>query len=311
MPTSDKGNKKYSPLGEIEGGFSLSGDEGASLFSIIIPHKGPQWQLDRCIASIPQRNDLQTIVINDDEGHGAGWARNQGLIQAKGEYVIFADSDDYFHPCFNEFLDSIKEETADLIYFNADSVEMESGKPSWRANHLNRIMRSNDSVWKERHLRFHFTEPWCKAVRMSLIKEHNIRFSESRILNDIYFSTLVGIHAKSIKAYTEKCYCVCNHANSTAKRKTEDRLLDYTRETAKANQLLARHNIKHHHSRMLRPMLSSLLHFRFRAAFRCWNEMRNCGYSTLSLLYYIARYPRDFIKLVIRKAQAGEFTQTK
>ena len=311
MPTSDKGNKKYSPSGEIEGGFSLSGDEGASLFSIIIPHKGPQWQLDRCITSIPQRNDLQKIVINDDKGHGAGWARNQGLIQAKGEYVIFADSDDYFHPCFNEFLDSIKEETADLIYFNADSVEMKSGKPSWRANHLNRIMRSNDSVWKERHLRFHFTEPWCKAVRMSLIKEHNIRFSESRILNDIYFSTLVGIHAKSIKAYTEKCYCVCNHANSTAKRKTEDRLLDYTRETAKANQLLARHNIKHHHSRMLRPMLSSLLHFRFRAAFRCWNEMRNCGYSTFSLLYYIARYPRDFIKLVIRKAQAGEFTQTK
>ena len=81
-------------------------------FSVIIPHKGPQWQLDRCVASIPQRDDLQTIVIHDEEGRGAGWARNQGLSQAEGSYVIFADSDDYFHPCFNDFLDSIKEETA-------------------------------------------------------------------------------------------------------------------------------------------------------------------------------------------------------
>ena len=301
MPTSDKSYINLSPSGETEGGF----------FSIIIPHKGPQWQLDRCVASIPKRDDLQTIVIYDDEGHGAGWARNQGLNKAEGQYVIFADSDDYFHPCFNEFLDKIKEETADVIYFNADSVEMNSGKPSWRANHLNRIMRSTDSVWKERHLRYHFTEPWCKAVRMSFIKEHGIRFNESRILNDIYFSTQVGIFAKSVKAYTEKCYCVCNHAGSTAKRKTGDRLLDYTRETAKANRLLAEHNIKRYHSRMLRPMMSSLVRLRFSSTYKHWKVMRDCGYSIPILLYYIARYPRDFMKLVIRKIQAGEFTQTK
>ena len=280
-------------------------------FSVIIPHKGPQWQLDRCIESIPQRDDLQTIVIRDEDGRGAGWARNQGLNQAEGKYVIFADSDDFFHPCFNAFLDSIKEEIADVVYFNADSIAMESGKPSWRANHLNRIMRSTDSVWQERHLRYHFTEPWCKAIRMSLIKENGIKFSESKILNDIYFSTQVGIFAKSIKAYTEKCYCVCNHSDSTAKRKTEDRLLDYTRETAKSNMLLDKYNIKRYHSRMLRPMMSSLFHFRLRPAYRCWKEMRKYGYSTPTLLYYIVRYPRDLMKLVIRKAQAGEFTQAK
>ena len=267
--------------------------------------------MDRCIESIPQRDDLQTIVIRDEDGRGAGWARNQGLCKAEGKYVIFADSDDFFHPCFNDFLDYIKEETADVIYFNADSVEMESGKPSWRTNHLNRIMRSKDSVWQERHLRYHFTEPWCKAIKLSFIKEYDIRFSESKILNDICFSTQVGIFAKSIKAYTEKCYCVCNHAGSTAKRKTEDRLLDYTRETAKANRLLAEHHVKRYHSRMLRPMISSLVHLRFHSTCKHWRVMRNCGYSTPTLLYYTLRYPRDLMKLVIRKAQAGEFSKAK
>ena len=286
-----------SPLGETEGG----------RFSIIIPHKGPQWQLDRCIESIPQRDDLQTIVIRDEDGYGAGWARNQGLDKAEGKYVIFADSDDFFHPCFNDFLDSIKEETADVIYFNADSIEMGSGKPSWRTNHLSRIMSSTDSAWQERHLRYHFTEPWCKAIRMSFIKEHGIRFNESKILNDIYFSTQVGIFAKSIKVYTEKCYCVCNHSDSTAKsKKTEEKMLDYTRETAKSNLLLAQYGIKRYHSRMLRPMMTSLSHLRLRSACKCWKEMRKCGYSSPILLYYMARYPRDLMKLIIRKAQAGE-----
>ena len=286
-----------SPSRETEGG----------RFSIIIPHKGPQWQLDRCIESIPQRDDLQTIVIRDEDGYGAGWARNQGLDKAEGKYVIFADSDDFFHPCFNDFLDSIKEETADVIYFNADSIEMGSGKPSWRTNHLSRIMSSTDSAWQERHLRYHFTEPWCKAIRMSFIKEHGIRFNESKILNDIYFSTQVGIFAKSIKVYTEKCYCVCNHSDSTAKsKKTEEKMLDYTRETAKSNLLLAQYGIKRYHSRMLRPMMTSLSHLRLRSACKCWKEMRKCGYSSPILLYYMARYPRDLMKLIIRKAQAGE-----
>ena len=91
MPTS---YINPSPSGETEGG----------RFSIIIPHKGPQWLLDRCVASVPQRDNLQIIVIHDEEGRGAGWARNQGLSKAEGSYVIFADSDDYFHPCFNDFL---------------------------------------------------------------------------------------------------------------------------------------------------------------------------------------------------------------
>jgi glycosyltransferase involved in cell wall biosynthesis len=286
---------------------SPSGDTEGGRFSIIIPHKGPQWQLDRCIESIPQRDDLQTIVIRDEDGYGAGWARNQGLDKAEGKYVIFADSDDFFHPCFNDFLDSIKEETADVIYFNADSIEMGSGKPSWRTNHLSRIMSSTDSAWQERHLRYHFTEPWCKAIRMSFIKEHGIRFNESKILNDIYFSTQVGIFAKSIKVYTEKCYCVCNHSDSTAKsKKTEEKMLDYTRETAKSNLLLAQYGIKRYHSRMLRPMMTSLSHLRLRSACKCWKEMRKCGYSSPILLYYMARYPRDLMKLIIRKAQAGE-----
>lgn len=278
-------------------------------FSIIIPHRGSETLLNRCVASIPKRDDVETIVIIDEEGRGAGWARNKGLVQAIGDYIIFADSDDFFHPCFNELLYKLKDETADVVYFNADSIVLGSGEPSWRANHLNRIMRSTDTAWRERHLRYYFTEPWCKAIRLSLIKEHNIQFSETRILNDIYFSTQVGIYAKEIKAYTEKCYCVRNHAGSTAKLSSDDRKLEATRETARANMLLRQYGVHHHHSRMLRPMASAILHGKLSLARQCWKEMRDMGYSNLKLMYYTFRYPYDVMKLIVRKTQSGEWNK--
>ena len=84
------------------------------LLTIIIPHKDTPTLLRRCIASIPNRKDIQTIVVDDhtenvkavrevqemfpavtfiykDKQVGAGFSRNTGLDKAEGEWIIFAD----------------------------------------------------------------------------------------------------------------------------------------------------------------------------------------------------------------------------
>lgn len=94
-------------------------------YSIIIPHKNTITLLRRCVESIPKRNDVQIIVIDDysdiisaeewnqfqqvyshvelylpEEGKGAGYARNIGLKHAKGKWIIFADADVFLRECF-------------------------------------------------------------------------------------------------------------------------------------------------------------------------------------------------------------------
>ena len=79
-------------------------------YSIIIPHKNNPDLLTRCLASIPQRDDLQIVVVDDNSdpsivdfdnfpikndeknivvfdksGKGAGRARNIGVEKASGE----------------------------------------------------------------------------------------------------------------------------------------------------------------------------------------------------------------------------------
>ena len=92
------------------------------LITVIIPHKNSIDLLHRCIESIPVYDDIEIIVIDDhsdlsesiweqfrgkykyveliltNEGKGAGYARNVGLGRARGEWLVFADADDYFYP---------------------------------------------------------------------------------------------------------------------------------------------------------------------------------------------------------------------
>ena len=97
--------------------------------NIIIPHHNTPALLQRCLDSIPDEDNISVIVVDDNsspelvdfdnfpgrertytkvfftkEGKGAGYARNIGLEHAEGEWVLFADSDDFFVSNFYEIV---------------------------------------------------------------------------------------------------------------------------------------------------------------------------------------------------------------
>ena len=114
-------------------------------YSIIIPHRNIPNLLQRLLCTIPQRNDMEVIIVDDNsdaehvdfehfpgieradtkvifdkKGGGGGYARNVGLTQATGKWVIFADSDDYFNYCLNDVLNDSLDSDSDIIYCKAN-----------------------------------------------------------------------------------------------------------------------------------------------------------------------------------------------
>lgn len=170
-------------------------------FSIIIPHKGTPDLLKRCLDSIPDRDDIQVIVVEDIWGKGAGFVRNQGLKRAIGKWLIFLDADDWVTEQFNSFLDFYVDSDADIVYFRPKSA---LGKSSERINHILRLFEKKD----EKLLRYMYITPWGKLIRRDLVVENGFCFDEVRWGNDAYFITQVATTAKRIVVSDEILYVV-------------------------------------------------------------------------------------------------------
>lgn len=195
------------------------------VYSIIIPHYNIPGLLMRCLDSIPVREDVQVIVVDDNspeadtyqerypslsrpylefyratKGGGAGYARNIGINLSKGEWLIFADADDYFVGNLSTILDTHKDDTADIIFFRSLCVMSDdTSKPSDRIGFLEAYIDQAIKTGDINLLRYQHIVPWGKLYRRSLILSNSIRFEEIPYSNDIVFCTLAGCKAKSIQ----------------------------------------------------------------------------------------------------------------
>lgn len=180
-------------------------------YSIIIPHHGSSELLESGLRSIPAREDIEVLVIDDTEGRGAGYARNIGLDRAQGNWLLFMDDDDNFTPEAFPAFDRYADSDYDLIYFYSTSRFTDTGQPADRHTHLSRLLdnyRRQPSEVTEGWLRYNYNEPYAKMIRRSIVVDNAIRFENTRWGNDVHFSTAVGFYARTIAVDTAVVYSI-------------------------------------------------------------------------------------------------------
>lgn len=209
-------------------------------YSIIIPHYNIPDLLVRCLGSIPVREDVQVIVVDDCSpdyatykerypelsrpylelyqtpcGGSAGRARNIGLQHAKGKWILFADADDFFVPDMYHLIASHCNDDADVIFFKANSVD------SMTLEQANRHLRRNESI--DLYLNgsvncvkaiLSFSVVWATMYSSSLLTENKIEFEEVLCGNDILFAVKAAHFAKNPYFCNQSLYVITFRNNS-------------------------------------------------------------------------------------------------
>lgn len=234
-------------------------------YSIIIPHKNIPELLIRCIKSIPVRDDIQVIVVDDNsdnantyiekypelsrpnleiyftkEGKGAGYARNVGLKQIKGKWVMFADSDDLFLPEWTNITNQYLDSEVDVIQFLIADIISHSDC-SWHNSKLDNYAKGKV---QERDVLFSNPTCWAKMIKADLLRQNNILFDEVICANDVFFGYQVAVKANNIVISQSAIYDVTYREGSLTTIKNKNySWIRYTT-VKKANAYAAKYGFK-------------------------------------------------------------------
>lgn len=135
----------------------------------------------------------QRVRILTQQNKFAGAARNKGIEEARGDYLMFLDADDLFEPQLIERLYSAcKKDAAQIALCRSDMFDMARGK-FLKNNALPRSLFPKHTPFSPTDyadylFQFITPVPWAKIFRRDLIQEGGIRFENRRNTNDLYFS---------------------------------------------------------------------------------------------------------------------------
>lgn len=144
------------------------------------------------------------IVIIDKENGGLPSARKAGLDVAEGEYVLFADSDDWMETDAVEKVMAKADEThADIIYF--DLIKEYGNRTSYkREREYTGATKEDFIVNMFNYKSFGYTVTKCFKRR--LYTENVIYFPKLGMHEDIYLMSQIIFHAKSLVHIPEALY---------------------------------------------------------------------------------------------------------
>ena len=239
------------------------------LISVIIPVYNSEKYLKECLDSVVNQtyNNLEIIIINDgstdnslqiiksykdsrikltnkDNG-GVSSARNEGLKQATGEYVMFVDSDDYLtnNNVIAELIYNI--DNSDLIKYGHIVKKNNSLIKDDLINELKEVYCSGESFLldilnKKKDYGWYL---WQYLFKRSLWEE--IVFPNREILEDLSTIYKVILNAKTIKVSGINVYTYRINSLSLANNITYNKciqLLEATKEAVRNTNSLSINN---------------------------------------------------------------------
>lgn len=224
-------------------------------FSIVIPVYNVENYIGKCLESIKKQTfkDYEIIVVDDgsddnsmkivkkydtkiiNSSHvGVSEARNIGAKQAKGDYLIFLDSDDYWDKDLLKELTKSMDNKPDLIRFQARTVNDEGIMDEY--NEIEFYDKTGEEAFNIIS-QFHYIESvWIYAIKRSYYSKEKFAFKKDTIHEDFGLTPLIVIKAGKVNCINYIGYNYYRRSGSImntpdyewTKRKVKDFYTHYT-----------------------------------------------------------------------------------
>jgi CDP-glycerol glycerophosphotransferase len=200
--------------------------------SVVVPFHNNADVLGDCLASIAAQSlaDLEVITVDDgsrDDGAavaaaqaaadprftlirvdagGPGFARNQGVRRAHGEYLSFVDGDDVLPPQARaRLLLSLEASGSDFVSGNVQRIGPEGITQS--ALHARAVKTAKTGTHISRSPELFFdVSVWNKLFRRSFWDRHGLAFPEGVVWEDLQLMTKAHVLATAVDVITDHIY---------------------------------------------------------------------------------------------------------
>ena len=189
-------------------------------FSIIIPVYNVEKYIENCVKSVLNQSygDFELLLIDDGsmdnsplicdnlakkdervkvihkQNGGVSSARNEGIRQANGDYILFLDADDYFSLNLLEFCFEFIKENSNLNVFNYSSTDVYNGKETLANVYPKGIYRFEDEKQRFKLLKiliengYLITVCWRSCYKKEFLIKNQLFFDETHAFaEDVLF----------------------------------------------------------------------------------------------------------------------------
>lgn len=224
------------------------------LFSVIIPVYNVEPYLRFCLDSVLNQTfaDWEAICVNDGSTDGSGdileeyaskdnrfrviaqpngglsAARNRGMEAARGEYILFVDSDDWLEVNALQVI-AQNLDGEDMLCFSGRRFFEEDGAFHLADQLEEKSYESGMAYYNENallHRDFAFVCVVLRTYKHSFLVENRLRFKEGIFHEDNFFTPIVCYYARNVRQIADCLYDYRVRANSITDGNLSKRLKD-------------------------------------------------------------------------------------